>query len=99
VLFIGIGCGLLLVLGIVFGIAAYFLLNKTPEVAALATGGSGGPECDRLATCCRRVIERQGSDPSLLAHCDNFKQMPVPFCTQMQQTYTKTAQAAGITCE
>jgi hypothetical protein len=98
-LFIGIGCGLLLVLGIAFGIVAYFLLSKTPEVAGLAAGSGGGPECERVAACCRRVIERQGSEPSLLAHCDNFKQMPSAFCTKMQENYTKTAQASGITCD
>jgi hypothetical protein len=94
-LILGIGCGLLLLLGMAGGIAAYFLLAKAKD----SVTATGGPECEKLATCCKRIFQRGGSQPQQLAQCENFKQASALVCHQMVEQYNQTAQAVGITCE
>jgi hypothetical protein len=60
--------------------------------------GGGGPDCDRAADCCLKVVQKNGTDPSLLSMCDSVRQAPHSSCTHLLSSFRSVAPQIGIQC-
>jgi hypothetical protein len=63
-----------------------------------SAAGGGGPDCDRAADCCAKIVQRAGPDPALLTACAGLRQAPVPTCTQMLVSFRQVAPQLGVQC-
>lgn len=62
-----------------------------------ASGPTGGPECDRAADCCLKIlsVSSVGTAPQT---CDVFRAAPTGACQQILATFRTTAPQVGISC-
>jgi hypothetical protein len=113
-MWLGLGCGGLLLLSAVGSAVVYYALasaaDELTEQAVKATSGNGSPAststsssgsgtCDKATACCKAVVQKSGGDAAALAGCDNFKQVPELGCAQSLDTFKKSAAVLGVSCE
>ena len=60
--------------------------------------GTGGPNCDAAAACCKAMASKAGGQAQTVASCDALKASPDFACAQALATYKKMAPLVGVTC-
>jgi hypothetical protein len=99
-LFVGIGCLALLVIGTVLGGVGWYFFSRRAAGGMLATGGPvGGEACVKAIACCKSVVTKSSGDATALAACENLVNVPTVACTQALDSYKKSAVLIGVTCE
>jgi hypothetical protein len=92
-LFVGIGCGALLLLTVVGAIVVYAMFGSA------LSGSSTSPTCQKVAACCKRLFQQTGADPNVLSKCDNYKRAPEATCKESLVQYEQSAAAHNLRCE
>ncbi len=69
-----------------------------PIWGSAASGPSGGPDCDRAADCCLKVVTVNGGDPNLAQTCDSFRTAPATTCASLLRSFSQVAPQIGIVC-
>lgn len=113
-LWVGLGCGSIFVLGVIVVVAAVYWL-KTRTNAALeelqklqssaAPVEAGGAElagdCKPAYACCKLIAEKSTGGSAALQACEVFKTAAYPqaTCTAALGGYRKAAEALGVRCD
>jgi hypothetical protein len=59
---------------------------------------TGGPQCEKAAECCKRVLEKTGANPATLAACEELKKAPQVSCEQALEVHRRSAPLLGTSC-
>lgn len=59
---------------------------------------TGGPECEKAAECCKRVLEKTGANPATLAACEELRKAPQVSCQQALEVHRRSAPLLGTSC-
>jgi len=98
-LYVGLGCLALLVLGSVAAGVGWYLFSRSSAGRAIAAGSSaGGAECVKAIACCKAVVAKSSGDATALAGCENLVNVPAAACAQALDTYKKSAALLGVSC-
>jgi hypothetical protein len=114
-LFVGLGCGALVLLSIGGGVAFYlYAKSKVDAVESAFTTAGGGAGalgspapanasaiCAKAIACCKVVANKAASgNPALVAQgCNSFAMLADAQCEQQYKSMKTSAAAIGTSCE
>ncbi|MET0793817.1 MAG: hypothetical protein ABW061_20025, partial [Polyangiaceae bacterium] len=112
-LWVGIGCGGLLVLGIAGGIASYFYVKsqvsdaESAIAAAASAGALGTPAapgtisatCAKAVACCKVVMTKNNANNAIATSvCNAIGLQSEAVCVTTYDAYKRNAAVSGATC-
>lgn len=104
-LWIGIGCGALLVLSLVGGALAYYFTMRAAKSAfegiassVAPSGAAPGAACGLAVECCRKVNQKTGAGAQADSACQGLAALSEAQCQLSLTAYQRSAELLGLKC-